>query len=112
MIQGSFDWNGSNGCCTSSEYYTYDNKGRRLKYYDIFRPNTKSEVLKLLKKQYKLQSRDGFADYKWTTNDIGNNLALVKEGVLFYYVPYSIGCGAEGQYNLILKYEDIANLLK
>jgi len=112
MIQGSFDWNGSHGCPTYSKYITYDNKGKRLKYDDIFLPGSKKKVLPLLVNAYKSQLREDFAEYSWTIQDIGDNVAIVKEGVLFYYEPYSIGCGAEGQYNLILKYEDLKGLMK
>jgi hypothetical protein len=37
---------------------------------------------------------------------------LVKEGVLFYFEPYVIGAGADGQYNLILRHNEIKVLLK
>lgn len=112
LVEGSFDWNATNGCPSYALYFTYDNTGKQLKYDDIFQPDTKREVMKLLKKVYRKECRPGYGDYQWSTKDVGDNLALVKEGVLFYYEPYSIGCGAEGQYNLILKYEDVAPLLK
>ena len=28
--------------------------------------------------------------------------AIINEGLMFYYLPYHIGCGAEGEYNLVL----------
>ncbi len=28
--------------------------------------------------------------------------AFVGGGILFYFHPYNIGCGAEGQYNIVI----------
>lgn len=37
--------------------------------------------------------------------------ALVKEGVVVYYHPYNMGCGAEGQFNALVPYEEIKGIL-
>ena len=34
--------------------------------------------------------------------DCADGCAIVNEGVMFYYRPYSVGSGAEGEYNLVL----------
>ena len=34
--------------------------------------------------------------------DCADGCAIVNEGVMLYYRPYSVGCGAAGEYNLIL----------
>lgn len=33
-------------------------------------------------------------------------IAYVNDGILIYYQPYVAGCGAEGQYNIIIKNSD------
>ena len=36
-----------------------------------------------------------------------SGIALVEEGVLFYFLPYTIGYGYEGQYNVVLPYKQL-----
>ena len=37
--------------------------------------------------------------------------ALVPEGVVVFYHPYNIGCGAEGQYNSLIPYDELKGML-
>lgn len=38
--------------------------------------------------------------------------AITPEGVIVYYHPYKIGCGAEGQYNALIPYDELKGLIK
>ena len=38
--------------------------------------------------------------------------ALVDEGLVVYYHPYRIGCGADGQFNALIPYSDVLPLVK
>lgn len=38
--------------------------------------------------------------------------ALIREGLVIYYHPYRIACGAEGQYNAIIPYSKLLGILK
>ena len=40
-----------------------------------------------------------------------NGIALVQEGVVVYYHPYQIGCGAEGQFNSLIPYTELEGIL-
>lgn len=41
-----------------------------------------------------------------------DGIAIVPEGVVVYYHPYKIGCGAEGQYNSLIPYDELEGMLK
>lgn len=38
--------------------------------------------------------------------------ALVEEGMVVYYHPYTIGCGADGQFNALIPYEDLLPIIR
>ena len=40
-----------------------------------------------------------------------NGRAMIREGLVIYYHPYEIGCGAEGQYNAVIPYSALKGLL-
>ena len=41
-----------------------------------------------------------------------DGIAIVPEGVVVYYHPYKIGCGAEGQFNSLIPYAELEGILK
>lgn len=111
LFESSVDYHASSGCPSSAIYYTLNNKtGNILKYRDIVGEDKDSLVYSLQYEEYckEFKKKEG-PDYT-PTHDVKSfeevtkdNCAIVKEGVLFYYPPYEIGSGAEGQYNLIIK---------
>lgn len=54
------------------------------------------------------QVEDYHGDFSELNTD---RLALIPEGVLFYYAPYEQGCFAEGQINVILPYDSIVDFV-
>ena len=40
-----------------------------------------------------------------------NGCAMIREGLVIYYHPYKIGCGAEGQYNAVIPNSELKNFL-
>lgn len=117
IFESSVDYNGSCGCPSQAYYCTFDKKtGRRLGYDDFFVPESVDEINRILdlehNRVFKQQYDDDFYEGRSIFSGKQDCAALVKEGVLFYYVPYSIGTGAEGQYNLILTPEMTAGLRK
>ena len=93
---------------SSADYLTIEKKsGRVLAFYDFFTKDHENEIELLLRQSYILeQQKRGYDDYLaidgLLDHSYKNNCAKVKEGMLFYYHPYEIGCGADGQYNLII----------
>lgn len=118
LFESSFDYHGSSGCPSYADYLTIDKKtGIVLGYEDLFCPGCEVGVDTLLRKAYiDEQNRRGNNFYGAVdglmNSKFKNNCALVKEGVLFFYHPYDIGCGADGQYNLIIDKEAVAIHLK
>lgn len=54
--------------------------------------------------------------YSIPTRQIGNyvyvpkkqdGIALIKEGLVIFFHPYLIGCGYEGQYNVVVTYDEL-----
>ena len=41
---------------------------------------------------------------------VASGCALVKEGLLFYYHPYTIGSGADGEFIATIPYEELKGL--
>lgn len=110
MVVVSYDINGSNGCPSQAQYLTLDKKtGRLLQPEDMIarydRENLKNQLWKAYVEEATRVS--GF-DEDMLTLDPENLLsevsgcAIINEGILFYYVPYTIGSGAEGEYFLVL----------
>lgn len=103
----SYNFHGTNGCPSRSSYYTYEKKTGKLL--------TKADLVKLPRKTVETQLRSAYVKTCKSFNDTPSALtgkelfdqvsgcAIINEGLLFYYYPYSIGSGAEGQYNLIVK---------
>lgn len=111
IFESSVDYNGSCGCPSGAIYYTMNNQtGDILTYLDIVGEGKDSLVYSLQYEEYckeykkKVGSEyDPPLEVKAFEYVMKDNCALVKDGILFYYQPYEIGSGAEGQYNLIIK---------
>lgn len=110
MFQSSFDYNGSNGCPSYSRYITIMNDGTPIDKNDLIQiyPNImkkdrelKDAYMEAHRSKWDDPSPDLVPPVSIENND--SDFAIVKEGVLFYYPPYTIGYGSEGQYNLIVK---------
>lgn len=115
ILETSVDYNGSCGCPSGAMYVTYDMNGGVLGYGDIFKDGSESKVNVLLNDRYdeEYEKKNGERPESHEPYDLlEDKCALVKEGVLFYYQPYHLGSGAEGQYNLILQYDEIKDILK
>ena len=115
ILETSVDYNGSCGCPSGAMYVTYDMNGGILGYGDIFKDGSESRVNVLLNDRYdeEYEKKIGEKPEPHEPYDLlDDNCALVKEGVLFYYQPYHLGSGFEGQYNLILQYDEIQDILK
>lgn len=56
-------------------------------------------------------------DFDWVPSDSlallkdMNGCALIREGLIIYYYPYEIGCGADGQFNAVIPYEELEGFL-
>lgn len=118
LFESSVDYHGSSGCPSYADYLTISKEtGKVLGFDDLFCSACEADVDTLLRKAY-MDEQDRRGNNLYGNVDglmkpeFKNNCALVKEGVLFYYHPYTIGCGADGQYNLIIDKDAVAIHLK
>lgn len=110
MVVVSYDINGSNGCPSQALYWTFDKKtGRLLQSKDVIAKYDKEDLKNQLWKAYIEAGKQRGLDEDMLTLEPENLLsevsgcAIINEGILFYYLPYTIGSGAEGEYFLVLK---------
>ncbi len=66
--------------------------------------NDKGEVLIEQNDSYKASDKDVLAR--------ANGCGLIREGLIIYFYPYNLGCGADGQYNAVIPYEELDGILK
>lgn len=89
--------------------------GKELSLYDIIDKQYRKDFNKLLIQH--LCNADGYwkDNHSWEQESICNQfngIALVPEGVVVYYHPYQISCGAEGQFNSLIPYAELEGMLK
>lgn len=109
IIEFSFDYNGSNGCPSWADYITVNKKtGHRLTTEDLVEKYGSPQVSKKLRDAFVQAKQERNADIEFYNYngqeliDCADGCAIVDEGVMIYYHPYVAGCGAEGEFNLIL----------
>lgn len=107
ILEESVDYHSSCGCPSVADYYTIRKQdGHILSLDDVLTDNNKEHVGITAYENYCMEARNnGFAPIKCTPQhlmSILDGIAIVKEGILLYFYPYHFGCGAEGQYNLII----------
>ena len=110
MVVVSYDVNGSNGCPSQALYWTLDKKtGRLLQSKDMIAKYEREDLISQLWEAYVEEGKQRGLDEEMLTLEPENLLsevsgcAIINEGILFYYLPYTIGSGAEGEYFLVLK---------
>lgn len=109
ILEFSFDYNGSNGCPSWADYLTVNKKtGQRLTVADLVEKYGYARVCKDLRAAFVKAKHERNADLEVGNYsgqeliDLADGCAVVNEGVMVYYRPYVVGCGAEGEFNLIL----------
>ena len=110
IFEISYDINGSNGCPSQAHFVTFDKKtGEILQPDEIIRKYGAENLKSQLWNAY-LEAREerGYAELdgsEVSPDELltgADGCAIINEGLMFYYLPYHIGCGAEGEYNLVL----------
>ena len=111
IIEFSFDYNGSCGCPSWADYITVNKKtGHRLTSGDLVEKYGLAQVSDNLREAYVKAKGERNVEldvYNLTGHELidgADGCAIVSDGVMFYYRPYSVGCRAEGMYNLVLDF--------
>lgn len=107
-----YEWYDMASCGNTGEtsYYTVNSySGKVLGMKDIVRNKDKAKLETLLKRKLAWKMYQRTRHYPQNISFIDNidGLALIKEGLLVYFHPYNIGCGAEGQYNVVFPYRQL-----
>lgn len=106
LVEFSVDNHGGCGCPSYADYITFNKKdGHRLSKEEFFQLYDKSELSAALINEFnKEKERKGYsATGDNTLISEMSGFALVDKGILIYFQPYVVGCGGEGQYNIILE---------
>ena len=109
LFESSYDINGSNGCPSQAHYLTFDkNTARVLLPEDVIAIYGEEDLKSQLWDAYqeaRAEREFGDDDTAVSPDELISEVsgcAIINEGIMFYYLPYIIGCGAEGEYNLVI----------
>lgn len=107
MIVMSVDYHSSCGCPSSADYYTINKQsGEILNLSELLTQSKGADITALIRREYENEAKaKGFTPSDVTGRELldkANGIAKINEGMILYFHPYNIGCGAEGQYNLML----------
>lgn len=105
---------------TRESYFSVDlNTGKVATLADFVPENKWQELAEIMLKY--LRNGNGniwrHPDFDWVPSDSlallkdMNGCALIREGLIIYYYPYEIGCGADGQFNAVIPYIELKELL-
>ena len=110
LIEFSVSFHGGCGCPSNADYISFNKSdGHQLTETEILAKYDKAALRAHLDKEFnKAKIRKGYdplgGPSLYTDKLFGaSGVAFIENGVLIYYQPYVAGCGAEGQYNIIIK---------
>lgn len=106
IIEMSIDYHSSSGCTSFADYYTIKKStGEVFTVADFLSQQKTYEIERIILNEFDISANSkGYSTGSITGKQLierADGIAKLREGILFYYHPYKIGCGAEGQYNLI-----------
>lgn len=114
IIEFSYSIHGSNGCPSYADYLSFNkHDGRILSTEEVFEFYNKTSIEKEFYKEFsKAKKKNGYKPGNGPNNFTDNwngisGIAIIQNGFLIYYQPYVAGCGAEGQYNIIINTQDL-----
>lgn len=107
IMEESYFYHGGIGCPSWADYVTFNKEtAEPLTVADVVNSRNRKNITRALGRQYnKARRKNGFPAVPYRGKELielADGVALVNEGILFYYYPYTAGCAAEGQYNLII----------
>lgn len=107
IVEISIDYHISSGCPSRVDYFTINKAtGEVLSVPEFMSRHKSSEVERLVRKAYcDVTAENGSPTCDISGKDLikdADGIAILDEGILFYYYPYNLGSGAFGQFNLII----------
>lgn len=113
-----YDWM-SCGNNARESWWTVDaTSGKLLSLSDFILPD-KLDTLAALMMPRLINDKDSFIldQYPYKPEEYtgilqrANGCALIHEGLVFYFYPYNLGSGADGQYEAVIPYEELEGIL-
>lgn len=113
-----YDWL-SCGNNTRESWWTVDStNGKLLGLSDFISPD-KLDTLAALMMPRLINGKDSFFldQYPYKSEEYtgvlqrADGCALIPEGLVIYFYPYNLGCGADGEYEAVIPYEELSGLL-
>lgn len=113
-----YDWM-SCGNNARESWWTVDaSSGKLLGLEDMILPE-KLDTLAALMMPRLVNGKDSFIldQYPYKPEEYtgvlqrANGCALIPEGLVFYFYPYNLGSGADGQYEAVIPYEELDGIL-
>ena len=114
-----YDWM-SSGNNVRESWWTVDaTTGRLLTIDDMVLPEMKDSLASLMMPRL-VNGKDNFITQQYHFKqdeypDIlqqANGCALIPEGLVLFFYPYTIGFGSDGQYEAVIPYDELEGILK
>ena len=114
-----YDWM-SGGNNARESWWTVDaTSGKLLSLSDFILPD-KLDTLAALMTPRLINDKDSFIldQYPYKPEEYtdilqcANGCALIPEGLVFYFYPYNLGSGADGQFEAVIPYEELNRILR
>lgn len=111
----------SSGDTTQKSYRTIDSRtGKELTLSDFVDPANYSRLSRLLMPRLANEKNQLLINQyssTYTIDDknlvsLADGYALIREGLIIYYHPYTLGTGADGAYQAIIPYIELEGILK
>ena len=114
-----YDWMSCGNNARESWWTVDSSTGNLLSLNDLILPEKVDTLADML--MHRLVNGGGeylIRQYDWKPEEYkgvlerANGCALIPEGMVFYYYPYNLGSGADGQYEAVIPYEMLGGILK
>ena len=107
------------GNISHESYWTVDAiTGKELELSDFVKPKNYDRLSELMMPRLENERGVRLLDqdvYSYTADDKDvlprlSGCALIREGLIIYFYPYNLACGADGEYYAIIPYSEISRL--
>lgn len=113
----SFSFTGGAHGNYGTSYLTIDVQNKKkLELEDVFKPGYEAVLVPLLEKKvrehFEMEPGTPLEDFLFENKiPVTSNFGLLKDGILFDYPPYEIASYAAGEIDLLVRYEEVREVL-
>lgn len=114
-----YDWMSCGDNTTESYFSVNIETGEIATVTDFVREKDLPRLANLMMKYLKNYKGElwVYPDFEWVASEPldllkqMNGCALIREGLVIYYHPYEIGCGADGHFKAVIPYSELKGIL-